>query len=101
MGVWSQPTAGGSPSLAFSLTAGRLSDWDLGDGGIYYCYGFATPEQGYHVAWHDFATDSEDKQLFETTSRICPHLDVHPDGSRLIFDQTSRFESDIVAFEDL
>ncbi len=99
VGVWSMPTSGGSASLAFRLPEGKLSDWDLGDGGLYYCYGFADPDRGYHVAWHDLESPGEDRPLFETTSRICPHLDVHPSGRRLIFDQTARFESDILALD--
>ncbi len=98
VGVWSQPTSGGPAELALSLPSGRLSDWDLGDDGIYYCYAKEKPDQRYHVAWHDFDSSDEDRILFETNSKICPHLDVHPDGRRLIFDRTSRFEGDIVAY---
>ncbi len=98
LGVWRQPTGGGRAELVFGAGAMRLTDWCLRHGGVYFCQVRASNRSLYDFGWFDDATGAV-SILFQIESRLSPHMDLHPDGRRLVFDRTSRYECDLVGYE--
>ncbi len=98
LGIWRQPVGGGVAERVFEPETGRLTDWCLGDNRIYFCRGLGVSDPVHDFGWFDVATH-EDSILFAIESQLSPHMDVHPDGRRMIFDRTTRYEADLVAFQ--
>ena len=93
--VWRCGVDGRGEERVLALPRGELLAWSPVRDGLVLGYRLQPDARTYWIARHEFARETT-TDLFSLESRLGLGLDVDSDGS-IIFDQTDRLESDIVA----